>query len=65
MRAMARELGADRIVAFGDNVNDLPMMREADLAVAVENALPEVKEAADIVIGPNTDDSVALFIAES
>lgn len=65
MRAMARELGADRIVAFGDNVNDLPMMREADLAVAVENALPEVKEAADIVIGPNTDDSVARFIAES
>ena len=64
MRAMARQLGADRIVAFGDNVNDLPMMREADLAVAVENALPEVKEAADIVIGPNTADSVARFIAD-
>lgn len=62
MRALAERLGAERIVAFGDNINDLPMMREADLAVAVENALPEVKEAADIVIGPNRDDSVAKFI---
>ena len=64
MRALAERVGADRIVAFGDNINDLPMMHEADLAVAVGNALPEVKEAADVVIGPNTDDSVAKFIAE-
>lgn len=61
---LAGRLGADRIVAFGDNINDLPMLRVADTAVAVENALPEVKEAADIVIGPNTADSVARFIAE-
>lgn len=64
MRALAAGIGADRIVAFGDNINDLPMMCEADLAVAVGNALPEVKEAADIVIGPNTDNSVARFILE-
>lgn len=64
MRALAKKIGAEKIVAFGDNINDLPMMEEADLAVAVENALPEVKRAADIVIGPNTEDSVARFIAE-
>jgi hypothetical protein len=64
VRALADRIGADRIVAFGDNINDLPMMREADLAVAVGNARDEVKEAADIVIGPNTEDSVAKFIAE-
>lgn len=62
MRTLAKELGADRIVAFGDNINDLPMMAEADLSVAVENALPEVKSAADITIGPNTANSVANFI---
>ena len=56
--------GADRVVAFGDNLNDLPMLAEADLAVAVGNALPEVKDAADIVIEPNTTDSVARFIAK-
>ncbi|MCM1369531.1 MAG: HAD family hydrolase [Candidatus Amulumruptor caecigallinarius] len=61
---MAEKIGADRIVCFGDNINDLPMMQVADLAVAVENAIPEVKEKADIVIGPNTDDSVAGFILD-
>lgn len=64
MRALAEMVGADRIVAFGDNVNDLPMMREADIAVAVDNAIDRVKEEADIVIGPNTDDSVAKFILD-
>lgn len=56
--------GARKVVVFGDNVNDLPMMRAADVAVAVENAVDEVKRVADLVIGPNTDDSVALFIYE-
>ena len=56
--------GADRVVAFGDNVNDLPMLRVADVAVAVENAVDEVKAVADIIISANTDDSVARFILE-
>lgn len=64
LRTLARKCGADLTVCFGDNINDLPMMREADIAVAVDNALPEVKAAADIVIGPNTEDSVARFIAD-
>ena len=54
--------GARKIVAFGDNVNDIPMLRQADVAVAVGNAVPELKAMADIVIGPNTEDSVAQFI---
>lgn len=57
-----RITGAKRVVVFGDNINDLAMMRAADQAVAVENAIQEVKEAADIVIGPNTSDSVARWI---
>lgn len=57
--------GAERVVAFGDNLNDLPMLRVADVAVAVENAVEEVKAAADIIIPPNTSDSVARFILES
>ena len=54
--------GADRVVAFGDNINDIPMLREADVAVAVENAVPEVKRIADVIIGPNTTDAVPRFI---
>ncbi len=59
---MKQLTGADRVVAFGDNLNDIPMLKAADVAVAVDNALPEVKEIADIIIAPNTEDSVAEFI---
>ncbi len=59
VRHLAGMTGADRIVAFGDNFNDRPLLRVADEAVAVENAIPEVKEEADRIIGPNTSDSVA------
>ena len=55
-------MGAGRVVVFGDNLNDLPMMHCADVSVAVANALPEVRAAADIVIGPNSEDAVPRFI---
>lgn len=57
-------VGAERLVVFGDSINDMSMLAAADVAVAVENAIPEVKEAADIVIGPNTADSVSQFIIQ-
>lgn len=43
--------GADEVVCFGDNRNDLPMFEAADIAVAVDNAVDEVKAAADFVTG--------------
>lgn len=64
MRELAQSIGADRIVAFGDNVNDLPMLRNADLAVAPSNAIEEVKETASVVIESNDTDAVARFILE-
>ena len=62
IRELAREVGADRVVVFGDNRNDIAMMQAADHSVAVDNAFPEVKAAASEVIGPNTADSVARWI---
>lgn len=59
---LASQCGTSRVVAFGDNLNDLDMLRAADVAVAVGNAVPEVKAAAHIVIGPNTTDAVPKFI---
>jgi Cof subfamily protein (haloacid dehalogenase superfamily) len=55
--------GAERVVCFGDNRNDLAMFRVADEAYAVENALPEVREAATAVIRSNVDDGVAHWLA--
>ena len=59
---LARQVGAERIVVFGDNRNDIAMMQAADYSVAVENAFPEVKAAASEVTGLNTADSVARWI---
>lgn len=59
---LGEHIGTRRTVAFGDSINDLPLLAAADVAVAVGNALPQVKEAADIVIEPNYTDSVARFI---
>ncbi|MDE6271783.1 MAG: Cof-type HAD-IIB family hydrolase [Muribaculaceae bacterium] len=64
IRLLREMTGADRIVVFGDNRNDLPMFEEADLAVAVSNALPEVKDKADLVIGNHDENAVAAFILE-
>lgn len=63
VKRLKSAVGADRLIVFGDNLNDLPMMEIADVAVAVENALPEVRAVADEIIGSNADDSVARFIA--
>lgn len=60
---LASQVGANRIVVFGDNRNDIAMMQAADYSVAVENAFPEVKAAANEVTGLNTTDSVARWIS--
>jgi Cof subfamily protein (haloacid dehalogenase superfamily) len=62
IRDLARQLGAGRVVVFGDNRNDIAMMKAADFSVAVDNAFTEVKAVASEVIGPNTVDSVARWI---
>lgn len=62
IRHLMQNVGAQRLVAFGDNLNDIPMLDIADVAVAVANAGQQVKNSADIVIGPNYDDAVARFI---
>jgi Cof subfamily protein (haloacid dehalogenase superfamily) len=50
---------AGDVVAFGDMPNDIPMLLWAGLGVAMGNAHPEAKAAADEVTTPNTDDGLA------
>jgi Cof subfamily protein (haloacid dehalogenase superfamily) len=58
---VARPLGitAEDVVAFGDMPNDIPMLLWAGLGVAMGNAHPEAKAAADEVTAPNSDDGLA------
>lgn len=61
---LAEHLGVDikRTVAIGDYNNDISMLRAAGVGVAVANACPEAKAAADIVTVSNDENAVAKVI---
>ncbi len=61
LRELARHLEVpdDRIVAFGDMPNDIPMLSMARHGVAMENAHPEAKSVADEITATNDEDGVA------
>lgn len=54
----------DDIIAFGDNYNDIEMLRRVGCAVAVGNARDEVKAISDYITLNNTEDGVAHFISQ-
>jgi Cof subfamily protein (haloacid dehalogenase superfamily) len=62
--ARRHEIDPSQIVAIGDDINDLPMIRNAGLGVAMGNARPEVQAAAHRVIGSNHEDGLADFLNE-
>lgn len=55
-------VNADELICFGDNLNDISMLQAADVGVAVENAVEELKRHADLVVESNENDGVAKFI---
>ncbi len=61
---VARLAGVDMatVTVFGDEINDVPMFEVAGRAVAVENAVPELKRIAHEVIGPHDQDSVVRYL---
>jgi 5-amino-6-(5-phospho-D-ribitylamino)uracil phosphatase len=50
------------ICAVGDDVNDIPMIRAAGLGVAMGNALPPVKEAADRIAPTHDEDGLVQVV---
>lgn len=58
-------IGLDEVAAFGDDYNDIEMLSACGAGVAVDNALPEVKAAADTVCASNEQDGVARWIREN
>ena len=66
LQAVAARLGlsTQNIVAFGDDYNDIEMLKNCGVGVAVANGLGEAKAAADHVCGSNDDDGVARWIAK-
>ncbi|MBC7342307.1 MAG: HAD family phosphatase [Clostridia bacterium] len=66
LRALASMLGTDlsSALALGDSYNDIEMFGLVGIAVAMGNAKPKVKEAADFIAPPNDDDGAALALEE-
>lgn len=55
-------LKPDQVICFGDNRNDFPLFEAGDVKIAVGNAVEELKEKADLIIGKNTEDGVAVWL---
>ncbi|MDL2233025.1 Cof-type HAD-IIB family hydrolase [Ruminococcaceae bacterium OttesenSCG-928-L11] len=61
--ADAYQLGISSIVAFGDDSNDIDMIRNCGVGIAVSNAIDSAKNIADEICGSNSDDGVAKWLA--
>jgi len=64
LKRMTQHLGISLLetVVFGDYLNDIDMFKIAGHAIAVENALPEVKSVAQQVIASNVDQGVITYL---
>lgn len=61
LRRVLDDLAIDpaHVLAIGDGENDIEMLQLAGLGVAVGNAMPATKAAADVVVASNDEDGVA------
>ncbi len=66
VKRIAKRLGIERteIAAFGDDYNDIEMIKYCGTGVAMGNAIEEVRQAADAVTATNNDDGVARYVME-
>ncbi len=63
--AMMFRYKLEDFVVFGDNINDLELMKMAGLSVAVEDAQPEIKEIADVITESSNNMGVVKFIEKN
>lgn len=61
IRDICKVLGISttEVISFGDAANDIPMLKEAGMGVAMGNASQTVKDAADMVTLTNNEDGIA------
>jgi len=58
-------LALEDVIAFGDDLPDIGMLKLCGTGVAMGNALAEVKAAADVVIGTNDEDGIAAYLMKT
>jgi Cof subfamily protein (haloacid dehalogenase superfamily) len=52
----------EQMIAFGDDMNDIELLESAGCSVAMENALPEVKQVAKMITLSNDEDGIAVIL---
>jgi hypothetical protein len=55
-------IAREELIAFGDGMNDIPMLEYAGLGVVMGNAYDEVKGSGDFITKSNDEDGVAFAI---
>lgn len=60
--AQKLNLNLEEIMAMGDRDNDIPMLKIVGKGIAMENAMPKVKESADFVTSDNNHSGVGVAI---
>lgn len=55
-------ISSDEIIAFGDDYVDIEMLKYCGRGIAMENAIDEVKNAADEITCDNDSDGVAIYL---
>lgn len=66
VRRIVEALGGtlDEVIAFGDDTNDIEMIRDAEIGIAMANAVEPVKAVADRVTASHDEDGVAIVLEE-
>jgi len=64
LKKLAGQLGekVTHTIAVGDNDNDVSMLEAAQVGIAVANATPAAKQAADLSTVSNQEDAIAHII---
>jgi len=57
-------ISTNEIIAFGDDFNDIFMLKGCGFGIAVTNAIDEVKAVADFICDSNDNDGVAKWLDE-
>ena len=58
------DIPQSRIIAFGDEDNDLEMLEYASIGVAMGNGISAVKNIANVTTASNEEDGVAMFLED-
>ena len=64
LEAMGNDVSLEQAIAFGDNYNDIEMIRAVGMGVAVANAREELKEVANKITTHHKEDGVGRFLQE-